>query len=37
MAERWDARRVSELVFIPPVIAAFLLLVVALRGVGAFD
>jgi hypothetical protein len=29
--------RVSELVFIPPVVAAVVLLLVALRGVGAFD
>jgi hypothetical protein len=29
--------RVSELVFIPPVVAAVVLLLVALRGVGTFD
>jgi hypothetical protein len=37
MPGRWDARHVSELVFIPPVIAALVLLLVALRGVGTFD
>jgi hypothetical protein len=34
---RCDADRVSELVFIPPVVAALALLLVALRGAGIFD
>jgi hypothetical protein len=29
--------QVSELVFIPPVVVAVVLLLVALRGVGTFD
>jgi hypothetical protein len=34
---RWDAAMVSELAFIPPVIAAFALLLIALRGLGRLD
>jgi hypothetical protein len=34
---RCDPDGMSELVFIPPVVAALVLLLVALRGVGAFD
>jgi hypothetical protein len=34
---RCDADRMSELVFIPPVVAALVLLLVALRGAGTFD
>jgi hypothetical protein len=32
-----DAGLVSELVFIPPVIAAFVFLLAALRGLGVLD
>jgi hypothetical protein len=34
---RCDAAGMSEVVFIPPVIAAFVLLLVALRGLGSLD